>query len=90
MLSALRFAFGLLPLWGKAASILALLAVIGGLYGAWHYKVYSNGYAAAMAKVERQQKRAIALASKAREQLEKACERDSAACVPEEWFRDEE
>jgi hypothetical protein len=84
LLSIVSFLTSPLGRWVGGALLVAVLA--GGIY----WKGDSNGYARAMAKVERQQQRAIKLASKAREQLEKACERDSDACVPEDWFRDED
>lgn len=69
---------------------LAGVAVVGLIIGGAYWRGDSNGYARAMARVEAQQKRAIAIATKARETLERACERDSEACVPEEWFRADE
>lgn len=68
------------------AIFLAAVAVMSGTY----FKGRSDGSAAAYATVERQQKRAIALATKAREHLADACERDPANCVPSEWFREDD
>lgn len=48
-----------------------------------------DGRQSAFAQVERQQKRAIELAMKARAHLEEACRRNPKNCVPEEWFREE-
>lgn len=80
------FAFLISPLgrW------LVIAAVAVSVVGYAYFEGRSVGYASAMARVEAQQKKAIALANKAREQLFKACQRDSAACIPEEWFRDED
>jgi hypothetical protein len=84
LLSIISFLTSPVGRWVGAA------AGVGIALGVAYWKGDSNGYARAIAKVEAQQKRAISLATKAREQLTRACARDSEACVPEEWFRDEE
>lgn len=51
--------FRLLPLWGKAAVLLAVVAAIGTAYGVWHHKVYNRGYDAALSAVQSANKEAI-------------------------------
>lgn len=79
-------AFFLSPLGRYVGIGLVAAALLGGIYA----KGRSDGSAAAYAKVERQQKRAIALANKARERLMESCQQSPQTCVPDEWFRDEE
>lgn len=79
-------AFFLGPIGRYVGLALIASAVVGGIYA----KGRSDGSAAAYATVERQQKRAIALATKAREHLAEACERDPKTCVPDTWFREED
>lgn len=59
-----------LPLWGRiltwGVSGAALLAVAGGVYGAWHHKVYSAGYQAAINEIVAENNEAINVATKAR------------------------
>lgn len=79
-------AFLFSPIGKFLAIALIASAVAGGIYA----KGRSDGSAAAYAAVERQQKRAITLATKAREHLSDACERDPKTCVPDDWFREDD
>lgn len=65
--------FRLLPLWGKAAAVLAVLAMIGGTYAIWHHKVYQSGYDAAVADVAHQNQEAVDAVNK-RRAIVRACD----------------
>lgn len=59
-----------LPLWGRiltwGVSAAALVAVTAGVYGAWHHKVYTEGYSAAINEIVAENERAIDVARQAR------------------------
>lgn len=59
-----------LPIWGRiltwGVSAAAMLAVAAGLYGAWHHKVYTEGYQAAINEIVAENERAIDVAKQAR------------------------
>lgn len=44
----------------KAIAFLGLLAVLGTIYGVWHYKVYTRGYDAAIADIAANNKKVVA------------------------------
>ncbi|MDQ2079472.1 hypothetical protein RA307_04695 [Xanthobacteraceae bacterium Astr-EGSB] len=66
-MSLASVAFRALPLWGKAAAVLGVAAVVAGAYGAWHHHVYRSGYDAAIAAVARQDQEAINAARQGRD-----------------------
>lgn len=74
---------------GSTIGRYAIIGLIGaGAFFVLKLHYYNEGWNDAMAKVEAQQRQAIDLALKAREHLRAACERNSANCVPDDWFRD--
>lgn len=86
-LAIARMVFGFL--FGTTMGRYILIAVGAAAAFFWVQRsAYNEGWNDAIAKVEAQQRAAIELALKAREHLRDACLRNSANCVPDDWFRD--
>lgn len=56
----------LIPLWGKAAAIVALVGALGTTYVLWRNSVWNEGYQAAIQKIAEQDKEAVDAANEAR------------------------
>lgn len=59
-------AFNALGSTAKIGLIIGLAVMLAGLYGTWHYHVWSNGYADAIAAIARQDAKAIKAGQEAR------------------------
>lgn len=51
---------------GRIATVLAIVASLGTIYGIWHYKIWSRGYARAIADIAAEDTGAINAATQKR------------------------
>jgi len=72
------------PIARYAAFGLLIIALAGGIY----LKIQNDAVSAERARIEQEKTDAINKAREARDNLRAACDRDPAACVPDNQYRD--
>jgi hypothetical protein len=78
----------LLWLLSPLGRYLALAIAIAAAFGGYVLKQRHDAVEAERARVEERKANDIGKATKARQRIRTACERDSSKCLPDRWFRE--